>query len=70
MGDRLAKGVVAAVVAVWVMTTVVLPLAVKGYSAPPEVSTIMGTVAGAAAAVIFASRGARGGDKKKGGEDS
>jgi hypothetical protein len=66
LGDTAAKIVVGAVVAVWVVTTIVLPVAVKGYTAPPEVSTIMGTVAGAAAAVIFVRRsnGDKNGDKK------
>lgn len=57
MSDTAAKIVVGAVVVVWVVTTIVLPVAVKGYTSPPEVSTIMGGVAGAAAAVIFVRRG-------------
>jgi hypothetical protein len=54
IGDKLAKTVVGVVVAVWAITTVVLPVAIRGYTPPPEVGTVMGIVAGGAVAVIFA----------------
>lgn len=63
IGDKLARFVVVAIVGVWVMTTVVLPLVVKGYSPPAEIGTVMGIVAGGAVAVIFAKRGGNGNGK-------
>jgi uncharacterized protein (DUF2126 family) len=57
IGDRLAKFVIVVVVTVWALTTVILPVAIKGYSPPPEVGTVMGIVAGGAVAVLFARRG-------------
>lgn len=63
IGDRLARFVVVAVVLVWALTTVVLPVALKGYTPPPEIGTIMGIVAGGAVAVIFAKARSNGKDK-------
>lgn len=66
IGDRLARFVIVAIVLVWVMTTVVLPLVVKGYSPPTEIGTVMGIVAGGAVAVIFAKRGSKNGNGRPG----
>lgn len=59
MSDRLAWFVVVAVVMVWALTNVVLPVAIKDYTPPPEISPVMGIVAGAAVAVVFAKRNER-----------
>lgn len=60
VSDWLARFVVAVVVASWFMTSIVLPLMVQGYTAPPEINTVMGIVAGGAVAFIFAKRGENG----------
>jgi hypothetical protein len=54
ISEWLAKGTVVAVVVTWVITSLVLPVVVHGYTPPAEVGTVMGVVAGAAVAVIFA----------------
>lgn len=58
VGETWAKFVIVVVVLVWAITTVVLPIAVKGYTPPPEVGTIMGAVAGGACAMVFVKRAA------------
>lgn len=65
IGDRLAKFVVVVVVTAWAVTTVVLPVVIRGYSPPPEIGTAMGVVAGGAVAVLFARRNDRNGTGKK-----
>jgi hypothetical protein len=69
IGDKLAKTVVGVVVGVWAITTVVLPVAIRGYTPPPEVGTVMGIVAGGAVAVIFARSRNGNGKSGKGGDD-
>lgn len=59
MSDRLAWFLVGAVVFVWVATTIVLPLVVPNYTSPPGVTSVMGSLAGGAAAYLFAKRGER-----------
>lgn len=67
MGEGVARFVVVVVVIAWFATTVILPVAVKGYVAPPELSTPMGIIVGGAAAFVFAKRGENGRKKKKNG---
>jgi hypothetical protein len=61
VGEGLAKFVVVIVVGVWVASTLVLPVAVRGYTPPAELGTIMGAVAGGAVAYLFAKRADGGG---------
>jgi uncharacterized membrane protein len=57
VSDRLAWIVVGAVAFVWVVTSLILPLAVHGYTPPPSIGTVMGGMASGAAAYLFAKRG-------------
>lgn len=54
MNERLAWFVVACVAGVWTLTTLVLPVVIVGYSPPAGVGTVMGSIAGGAAAFLFA----------------
>lgn len=62
MVERAAWLVVGAVVLVFIVTTIILPFVVKGYSPPASVGTVMGSLAGGAAAYLFAKSA----DKKDG----
>lgn len=64
MVERLAWVVITAVVIVWLGTFLVLPFLIAAYSPPPSVGTVMGSLAGGAAAYLFASKAA-----KKNGKD-
>lgn len=59
MSERLVWIVVGAITLVWVVTTLVFPFLIKGYSPPPGVSTVMGSLAGGAGALLLAKRGER-----------
>lgn len=68
IGEKLAKFVVVAVVIVWAITTLILPVVIHGYTPPSGVGTVMGIVAGGAVAVIFARRSRDGNGNGQGGK--
>lgn len=63
VGEKLALFVVVVIVCAWVTSTLILPVVIKGYAPPPEMNTVIGIVAGGAAAMIFAKRGNGGKDR-------
>lgn len=68
VADRIAWVLVGAVILVWLATTLVLPFVIKDYTPPPSAGTVMGSLAGGAAAYLFAKRGVNGkseSEKKK-----
>lgn len=60
MSEALARAVILTIVFAWVISVVVLPAAVHGYTPPPEMNTVMGIVAGGAVAYLFTKRGENG----------